>query len=220
MAEEMKRYLTPTFRASFVHLLQPNKKWLLDANPKTRYEVSAVWDPSTFTPQEKQLWADIVADLTERCKQKFKISVASGKLDDLIREMRDRGKKFALHFGKEKEGTEPYGPGKYFANLSGEVKPEVASTSRDTSKPIDPKTGKHPLRLLTSADDVYSGMWARARVNMYDYTRDGGGVMLGILNAQKVGDGEKLAGGRSAADDFDDDLDERWAADDGDDAMD
>lgn len=52
--------------------------------------------------------------------------------------------------------------------------------------------------------DIYSGMYARVTINFYAYDRAGSkGVGCGLSNVLKIRDGEPLAGGASAASDFD-----------------
>lgn len=52
--------------------------------------------------------------------------------------------------------------------------------------------------------DVYSGMYARVTINFFAYDNSGSkGVGCGLGNVLKTRDGEPLAGGASAASDFD-----------------
>lgn len=54
-------------------------------------------------------------------------------------------------------------------------------------------------------DDFYSGCYGAATVAFYAYNSNGNvGVACGLNNVVKTRDGEKLAGGRSADQDFDD----------------
>lgn len=59
------------------------------------------------------------------------------------------------------------------------------------------------LNPILSPDAVYSGCYGRADVNFYAYNSDGNkGVAIGLNNFQKLGDGERLGGGRSAEEAF------------------
>jgi hypothetical protein len=52
-------------------------------------------------------------------------------------------------------------------------------------------------------DQIYSGCYARATVNVYAYDTQGNkGVAFGLRNIQKLGDGEDISGRVSAEDDF------------------
>ena len=54
-------------------------------------------------------------------------------------------------------------------------------------------------------DDIYSGMWGCATVAFYPYNNSGNmGVGCALNNVVRTKHGEKLAGGRSAEQDFDD----------------
>lgn len=54
-------------------------------------------------------------------------------------------------------------------------------------------------------DDFYSGCYGAASISLYPYNSNGNlGVACALNNVIKTRDGEKLAGGRSAEQDFDD----------------
>ena len=54
-------------------------------------------------------------------------------------------------------------------------------------------------------DDFYSGCYGAASISLYPYNSNGNlGVACALNNCIKTRDGEKLAGGRSAEQDFDD----------------
>lgn len=55
------------------------------------------------------------------------------------------------------------------------------------------------LNKVESSEEVYSGCYARLDLNFYPYAKSGNkGIAIGLNNFQKIKDGEKLAGGRSA----------------------
>lgn len=54
-------------------------------------------------------------------------------------------------------------------------------------------------------DDFYSGCYGAAAISLYPYNNEGNmGVACALNNVVKTRDGERLAGGRSAEQDFDD----------------
>ena len=54
-------------------------------------------------------------------------------------------------------------------------------------------------------DEVYSGCYANVSVNFFAFNTEGNiGIGCGLGNIQKIKDGERLSGGASADDDFDD----------------
>lgn len=58
---------------------------------------------------------------------------------------------------------------------------------------------------ILDQEEVYSGCYCNVSVNFYAFSVDGNkGIAAGLNNIQKVKDGEHLAGGSSAEDDFED----------------
>ncbi len=80
-----------------------------------------------------------------------------------------------------------------FVNANSTRKPEIVDKNRDA---------------IMSNDEFYSGCYGRASLNFYAYNANGNkGIACGLNNLQKLEDGERLAGGSTAEDDFaDDDL--------------
>jgi hypothetical protein len=63
------------------------------------------------------------------------------------------------------------------------------------------------LNPIITADEFYSGCYGRASISFYAYNTSGNkGIAAGLNNIQKLEDGERLAGGSSAEEDFGDDL--------------
>ena len=98
--------------------------------------------------------------------------------------------KTPLRDGDEERPEDPVYQGCYFFN---------ASASESNPPQIIDETGNR----LTSTADVYSGMLGRVSINFYEFNRAGNrGIAAGLCNILKVGDGERIGGGISAADDF------------------
>lgn len=102
--------------------------------------------------------------------------------------------KALLHDGdgvKPTAGT-PYGDeckGHYVITASSKNKPQVVGIDNINSE--------------LAPGDIYSGMYARVTLNFFPYdTGTGKGVGCGLGNVMKTKDGEPLAGGATAADDF------------------
>jgi hypothetical protein len=65
------------------------------------------------------------------------------------------------------------------------------------------------LNPIMNKDDFYSGCYGRASVNFYAFSVSGNkGIAAGLNNLQKTEDGERLAGGASAEEDFGSDNDD------------
>ena len=91
--------------------------------------------------------------------------------------------------GDEEEDKGDAYKGKIFVYASGKSKPGILDADK-----ID----------ITSAEEFYSGCYARATINAFAYdTKGNKGISFGLNNLQKLGDGERLDGHTSADDDFD-----------------
>jgi hypothetical protein len=85
--------------------------------------------------------------------------------------------------------------GKYFINAI------------STSAPGVVKRGGDGKAVQIGPDEFYSGCYCLASINFYPYpgknaSTPAKGIACGLNNLMKTNDGEKLAGGRSAAEDF------------------
>lgn len=110
--------------------------------------------------------------------------------------------KLPLRDGDVDKPDDPAYENSYFLTANSDNKPGVVSAMKD-------KDGK-PLP-ITEEEEFYSGCYGRASINFYPFglKKDvkSKGVACGLNNLQKVKDGERLGGGRSAAeDDFAEDL--------------
>lgn len=179
MAEIIK-LVTPVFRVSFPNLFEPQSM----NGGKAKYGLSAVWTPADFTDLDKKRWAAIKKAMDEESIRAFKKSVK-----DLPANF-----KKGLRNGNEKE-LEGYGPGTVFASLTTNLRPGVIDIDKT---PIGPEHGNDSL--------IYPGMYGRATVNVYSYSNEGKGIALGLMNFQRVRDGERLDSRTDAANDFEDDL--------------
>ncbi len=188
---EVKRYLTPVFRLSFPALFEAES---YDGGPP-KYGCSAVWNPSKFSDKDKKLWKAIKAAMDQASMERFKKKIA-----DLPANF-----KVGLRDGAEKADLEGYGEGTQFANLTTKMRPGVIDKSKAK---IGPEEG--------NAEEIYPGCYCRATVTVYSYDNKGKGVALGLMNVQKVADGERLDSRTDAEDDFDEDLDDAWLEEDDD----
>ena len=79
-----------------------------------------------------------------------------------------------------------------------------ASTSTDRKPGVRVLDGGQIVEAL-DGDDFYSGCYGCATVNFFPYNSNGNmGVSAGLNNVIKIEDGERLAGGHSAEEDFGD----------------
>jgi len=188
---EVKRYKTPPFRLSFPALFEAQS---FDGGAP-KYGCSAVWTPAKFTDKDKALWAEIQKAMDAESMQRFKKKV---------KDLPDNVKK-GIRDGSEKADMAGYGEGTKFASLTTKMKPGTVL--------LDGTDG--------SAEDFYPGCWCRATVTVYSYDNKGKGVAIGLMNIQKIKDGERLDSRTDAAEDFaGDEVDAAWLEDEDDNLLD
>ena len=185
---EIKRYITPVFRLSFPNLFEPRAP-MAGQKGDPKYGLTAVWTPADFSDKDKKLWKAMIGALDAECKSRFKKA-----WKDLPANF-----KKGLRNGNEKPELEGFGEGTRFASLTTKMRPGVVDAGRNK---IGPDEG--------NADEIYPGCYCRATVNPYSYDNQGKGVALGLMNVQKVRDGDRLDSRTDAAEDFEDAVDEAW----------
>jgi hypothetical protein len=190
---ELQTYVTPVFRGAFVNLFTP-QPGMDGGEPK--YGVTAIWDPSKFTASDKKKWQAIMSAMDTEAMNRFKKPV-SKFTDNMKKGVRDGG---------EKDGIDGFEEGFKFANLTTKMKPAVVDREKGSDGKllkIGPDHG--------NSDEVYAGAYFRATVTVYSYDNKGKGVALGLMNIQKIADGESLIQSREADGDFaDEDIDAAW----------
>lgn len=197
---EFKKFITPVFRASYVHLFKPQAA---EDGGTPKFGVSAVWTPGKFSDSEKKLWAAIKAEGEAAFEAFHGMTVEEAKdIGGYVLGIRD---------GRAKK-TEPYGPGTVFASLTSTQRPGIVDLDGN------PIGAEHMNQEL-----VYSGVYARASVNWYAFDNKSKGIALGLNNFQLVRAAEPLGmGQQDASEDFGsaDAIDDRWLDTDGGDADD
>lgn len=95
--------------------------------------------------------------------------------------------KLPLRDGDVERPDDPAFEGMYFINANSLRKPSIVD--RD-------------LNAIMSKDEFYSGCYGRASINFYAFNVSSKGIAVGLNNLQKLEDGEMLAGGSTAEEDF------------------
>jgi hypothetical protein len=186
MADFIK-ILTPVFRVAFPKVFKPES---FDGGDE-KYSLIAIFDTKNFTKKDKKAWKALLDSMDKESKNAFKKPLK--KLPSSYRKpLRDAG---------EKEDLDGFEEGMMFCTLSSKRRPGIINMDRDKIRPENNNEG-----------DFYAGCYARASVTIYTYDNKGKGMSLGLLNIQKMSDGEALSGGASdAEDDFEeDDVDTEW----------
>jgi hypothetical protein len=171
-----KNFITGEVRLSYPHLFEPSA--IDEKKPdEKKYSAKFLIDKS-----DKATIDGIKAEL-DRIYESEKNGKFKGKVRSKL--------KMPLRDGDEEFPDREEYKGKYFINANSTRKPGVVY-----------KQGKETHPIL-NVDDVYAGMYVRASVNFYAFDKAGNvGIACGLQNVLKVRDGERLAGGASAEEDF------------------
>lgn len=163
-----------------------------------RLSYAQLFEPRGFEGQEPKYSVSLIIDKND----KHTIKIIKEAMDNAFKLGQEQyGVKFKkesirlpLRDGDTERPDDSAYQGAYFLNARSKNKPQVVGTTRDVN------TG-NPITL--GSDDVYSGCYANVSVNFYPYNNVSKGIGVGLNNVQKVDDGEPLAGGTTASDDFD-----------------
>lgn len=167
--------MTPKFRVSFPQVFTPKA---MEGSNVEKYSVVMLFDKAAqATPEFKAMKA---------AAQKKMIEQFGEDKSQWPENARNPFRK-----GSEKKGKyEGYDDDTIF----------VTASSLAKNKPgiVDPNRQD-----IISEEEFYAGCYARATVNPYAYSKAGNnGVSFGLLNLQKLGDGEAFSGKTAAKDDF------------------
>lgn len=169
-------------RLSYVTLFEPKAGEINGVKTPPKYSCTVLLDEKTDAAQIKAVEAIIERLLTEKFGPKAK---RSPKLN------------FPLRAGTEFPDKKGYGEGIRFINMSADVdhKPEVVDAI---------KGGDGKLVRLTKEDGrPYSGCYVNISANFYAFDKGvNKGVGVGLGNVQFVKHGERLGGGKSADQEF------------------
>lgn len=95
--------------------------------------------------------------------------------------------KLPLRDGDVERSDDPAYEGMMFINANSQRKPSIVD------KDLNP---------IMTQEEFYSGCYGRASINFYAFNVQSKGIAAGLNNLQKLEDGEMLAGGSTADEDF------------------
>lgn len=132
-------------------------------------------------PKSDTKTVDKINKAIEAAKQagKAKLADKNGKIPSNI--------KLPLRDGDDERSDDPSFEGMYFINANSNRKPSIVD------KELNP---------IMNKEEFYSGCYGRASINFYAFNVNSKGIAAGLNNLQKLEDGEMLAGGSSADEDF------------------
>jgi len=170
--ENSTKVITGKVRFSYTNVFEPTA---MQDGQTPKYNVSIIISKSDTKTVEA------IKKAIEAAKEagKSKIADKNGKIPVNL--------KTPLRDGDEERPDDPAYENSYFINANSERKPGIVD--RD-------------LNPIMSRDDFYSGCYGRASINFYAFNVNSKGIACGLNNLQKLEDGERLAGGSSAEEDF------------------
>lgn len=138
-------------------------------------------------PKSDKTAVKLVEDAIEVAKRNGVSSKWNGKMPPASK------LKTPLRDGEEEFPEDPTYEGMFFMNASSVPKPGVRVLENGA------------MAEALDSDDMYSGCYGCVTVNMFPYNTSGNmGVAAGLNNLIKTRDGERLSGGHSAEEDFND----------------
>ena len=164
--------VTGKVRFAYVNVFEPKAQ---EEGKEPKYSVCII-----IPKKDKDTIAKIEAAIDEAVVNGGEKTLKAGRpYPNLKRPLRD---------GDTEREDRPEFANSYFINLSSLRKPQLVD---DSVNPIMDK------------DEFYSGCYGRASIQFYAYESKGSrGVAAGLNNLQKLEDGDRLAGGSTAEDDF------------------
>lgn len=170
--ENSTKVITGKVRFSYANVFEPTA---MQDGQTPKYNVSIIISKSDTKTVEA------IKKAIEAAKEagKSKIADKNGKIPVNL--------KTPIRDGDEERPDDPAYENSYFINANSERKPGIVD--RD-------------LNPIMSRDDFYSGCYGRASINFYAFNVNSKGIACGLNNLQKLEDGERLAGGSSAEEDF------------------
>jgi len=174
--------------------------------PATKTKEETIMGTRIITPEFRASYARLLQPgKSLNDDEKYSVSMIFEKGTDLTEMKEAAAEAIAKKFGPDqktwpKNIRSPFRDGNerddalyadcMFVNVSSFEKPQVINQQGE---------------LLFNADDVYSGMYARASITAFYYDKNGNkGVSFGLNNVMKTRDAERLDGRASADEDFKD----------------
>ena len=166
------KVVTGKVRFSYVNVFEPTA---MDDNATPKYNICII------IPKSDTATVNKINKAIEAAKQagKAKLADKNGKIPANI--------KIPLRDGDIDRADDPAFENSWFINANTLRKPSVVD--RD-------------LNPIMQREDFYSGCYGRASINFYAFNVQSKGIAAGLNNLQKLEDGEPLAGGSTADEDF------------------
>lgn len=176
MEQNSTKVVTGKVRFCYTSVFEPSA---MDEGDTPKYSVCII------IPKSDKATLDKINKAIENAKVagKAKLADKKGNIPSNI--------KTPLRDGDIDRADDPAFENAYFINASSLRKPGIVD------KELNP---------ILDKSEFYSGCYGRASINFYAFNVQSKGIAAGLNNLQKLEDGENLAGGSTAEEDFADDL--------------
>lgn len=170
--ENSTKVVTGKVRFCYVNVFEPTA---MNEGDTPKYNICIL------IPKDDAKTLDKINKAIEAAKQagKAKLADKNGKIPSNL--------KLPLRDGDEERPDDPAFEGMYFINANSQRKPSIVDRS---------------LNPIMEKEEFYSGCYGRASINFYAFNVSSKGIAAGLNNLQKLEDGEMLAGGSTAEEDF------------------
>ena len=166
------KVVTGKVRFCYVNVFEPTA---MSDNDTPKYNVCIL------IPKSDTATVDKIKKAIEAAKEagKAKLADKNGRIPSNI--------KIPLRDGDDERGDDPAFADCYFINANSLRQPSVVDRA---------------LNPILDRSEFYSGCYGRASINFYAFNVQSKGIAAGLNNLQKLADGEMLAGGSTAEEDF------------------
>ena len=170
--ENSTKVVTGKVRFCYVNVFEPTA---MNEGDTPKYNICIL------IPKDDAKTLEKINKAIEAAKQagKAKLADKNGKIPSNL--------KSPLRDGDDERGDDQAFEGMYFINANSQRKPSIVD------KDLNP---------IMEKEEFYSGCYGRASINFYAFNVSSKGIAAGLNNLQKLEDGEMLAGGSSADEDF------------------
>lgn len=168
----LTKVITGKVRFCYVNVFEPTA---MNEDDTPKYNICVL------IPKSDTATIDKINKAVEAAKEagKAKLADKNGRIPANL--------KLPMRDGDVERPDDPAFEGHYFINANSMRQPSIVDRA---------------LNPIMSRDEFYSGCYGRASINFYAFNVSSKGIAAGLNNLQKLEDGEMLAGGSTAEEDF------------------
>lgn len=168
----LTKVITGKVRFCYVNVFEPTA---MNEDDTPKYNICVL------IPKSDTATIDKINKAVEAAKEagKAKLADKNGRIPANL--------KLPMRDGDVERPDDPAFEGHYFINANSMRQPSIVDRA---------------LNPIMTRDEFYSGCYGRASINFYAFNVSSKGIAAGLNNLQKLEDGEMLAGGSTAEEDF------------------